>query len=182
MRKTIKQLTEKEIIALLLAREEKGLEALYDKYANNFFALIYGIIKHYDLSEIVLQDTFLKIWNKIDTYSSDKGKFLTWSINIARNTAIDMLRSKNYNQMIKLTELDKAVSYKEKIQIKENLDNMDLKEFVAKLDKKCREIIELVYFKGYTGSEVAKELNIPLGTVKSRIRKGFIDLRYLLKE
>ncbi|MFK8006469.1 MAG: RNA polymerase sigma factor [Saprospiraceae bacterium] len=182
MRKTIKHLTEKEIITLLLAKEEKGLEALYELYGNCLFGLIYNIIKHNDFAEIVLQDTFLKIWNKIDTYSPEKGKFLTWSMNIARNTSIDMLRSKNYNQMIKLTALDEIVSHQEKIQIKENLDNLDLKEFVAKLDKKCREIIELVYFKGYTGSEVAKELNIPLGTVKSRIRKGFIDLRTILKE
>lgn len=182
MRDILKNLSEKEIIALLLAKDEKGLEALYGLYANSLFGLIFNIVKHNDLAEIVLQDTYLKVWNKIDTYSAEKGKFITWLMNIARNTSIDMLRSKNYNQMIRLTQLEEVIRNQEKFEIQENLDNLDLKEFVAKLDEKCRVIVELVYFKGYTGSEVAKELGIPLGTVKSRIRKAFIDLRNTLKE
>ena len=142
--------------------------------------MVHEIVKIDYFSEIVLQNTFLKVWNNIDSYSPDKGRFFTWVLNIARNAAIDMMRSKNYKQSMKMTSLD-SVQYKcSSLGSDVMVENMDIKDIVGKLDNKYRKLIELVYFEGYTHMEVAEELNIPLGTVKSRIRKAFKDLRDIL--
>lgn len=172
--------TEKEILALLLKRDLAGMDMLYDKYSKYIFGLIREVVKKEDVSELVLQDTFLKVWDKIDTFSAEKGRLLTWIMNIARNTAIDMTRSKHYKQTLRLISLDNATP--DEIPASSvKMEHMDLKDIVGKLDKKYRDLIQLVYFKGYTHVEVSEELGIPLGTVKSRIRKAFSELRGILE-
>lgn len=182
MGNTIRHISDQEIVALLQSRDERGIDALYNQYGDYVMGLIFKIIGHNDLSEIVLQDTFLKVWNKIDSFSFEKGRFFSWLMNIARNTAIDMLRSKNYKQMLQLISLESVTNKKESFIMNSRVELLDVRDFVSKLDPKAKVVIELVYFKGYTGSEVANELGIPLGTVKSRIRKGFKDLRSLFAD
>ena len=175
-------LSEQEIVTLLRQRDLRGISALYDQYGNFIFGLIYEVVNLEDLAEIVLQDTFLKVWNKIDSFSFEKGRFLTWLMNVARNTAIDMMRSKNYKQTMRLISLDSVPNDLEKTVLDIRMENIDLRDIVARLDKKYEEVIALVYFKGYTHVEVSDELGLPLGTVKSRIRKAFKDLRGILEE
>lgn len=175
-----KSLTNEEIVALLQGKDIQGIHALYDQYGSYLLGLISEIVKVEYFSEIVLQNTFLKIWNNIDSFSTKKGRFFTWVINIARNSAIDMMRSKNYKQSMRLINLDNVAQKASPIGFDINVENMDIKDIVSKLDTKYRELIEMVYFKGYTHMEVAEELSIPLGTVKSRIRKAFKDLRDIL--
>ncbi len=154
---------------------------MYDKYGEYLFGFITQIVKRDDLAELVLQDTFLKVWNKIESFNIEKGVFITWLISIARNTAIDMIRSKDYKQTIKLLGLENIPTGKEPMVESVLIDYLDVKDTVSKLNEKCSVILKLVYFKGYTCKEVAEELDIPLGTVKSRIRKGFKDLRKLIE-
>ncbi len=168
---------ENEIVALLTEREIRGMDILYDQYGDFIYGLICKIIQYEDLAEIVLQDTFLKVWDKIDTYSLEKGRFLTWMMNIARNTAIDMTRSKNYKQTLKLISLENVSPNTETLDLGVKIEHIDIRDIVSKLDDKYSEIIQLLYFKGYTHAEVAEELNLPLGTVKGRVRKAFKDLR-----
>ncbi len=171
---------DKEIISLIIAQDEQGIEFLYHRYGRYVYGFICQIIKLEDFAEIVLQDTFLKVWNNINSFDAEKGVLLTWMVRIARNTAIDMIRSKNYSQMIRLVSLDNLHSCKKSTTISISVDTIDVRSKVAKLDAKSSVILNLIYFEGYTSSEVAKELNIPLGTVKSRIRKGYKDLRKLI--
>ena len=172
---------ELKIVSLLLERDIKGIDALYDNYSPYLFGIICEIIQMEDMAEHVLQDTFLKVWNKIDTFAFSKGTFLTWMLNIARNTAIDMRRSKNYKQTLKLIHLEKSTASKETKIPGLTVEHLDIKDIVSTLDLKYKELIELVYFNGYTHSEVAKKLNMPLGTVKTRIRKAFQELRIILE-
>ena len=171
---------DKEIVSLIMAKDEKGMDLLYERYNKYIYGFICQIIKQKDIAQIVLQDTFLKVWKNISSFDIDKGVLLTWIVRIARNTAIDMIRSKNYSQMTRLVSLDNVYSSKKSTVRGISIDTMDVRSKVAKLDVKPRVILELIYFEGYTSSEVAKELNIPLGTVKSRIRKGYKDLRKLM--
>ncbi|MEL6865710.1 MAG: RNA polymerase sigma factor [Bacteroidota bacterium] len=182
MKNLPQNLSEQEIVTLLRQRDLRGISALYDQYGNFIFGLIYEVVNLEDLAEIVLQDTFLKVWNKIDSFSFEKGRFLTWLMNVARNTAIDMMRSKNYKQTMRLISLDSVPNDLEKTVLDIRMENIDLRDIVARLDKKYEEVIALVYFKGYTHVEVSDELGLPLGTVKSRIRKAFKDLRGILEE
>ena len=182
MRKTLKNTNEKDIIALMLRKDIRGIELLYERYNAFLYGLIVEIVKFEDLSEIVLQDTFMKIWLKVDQFSIEKGRFSTWIMNIARNTAIDMMRSKNYKQTLKLISLDSIPVGNLHSTIQIQVENIDLQDIVAKLAPKYKSIIDLVYFRGYTQVEVAKELEIPLGTVKSRTKKAFAVLRNILSE
>lgn len=173
--------SQQNIVTLLQHKDIKGIDALYDQYGSYIYGFIIKIVKLDDVAENVLQDTFLKVWNKIDSFNIEKGRFVTWVINIARNTAIDTIRSKHYKQSLKLISLEHApqrIEYSTKIKV----DNLDIKDIVGKLDKKYSEIIHLVYFKGYTHAEASKKLQIPLGTVKSRVRKAFSDLKIILQE
>lgn len=182
MKNRQKNLSDEEIVFLIRDRNIKGINALYDQYGSYLLGLVFEIVKIEYFSEITLQNTFLKVWNNIDSYSSTKGRFFTWVLNIARNSSIDMMRSKIYKQSIKLVSLDGVAQKSNLDGLDVRVENMDLKDIVSKLDVRYREIIEYVYFKGYTHVEVSEELGIPLGTVKSRIRKAFKDLRDILDQ
>ncbi|MEM8908954.1 MAG: RNA polymerase sigma factor [Bacteroidota bacterium] len=171
---------EQEIVVRIRRRDSKGIELLYDHYANFIYGLIHKIVKVDDVADLVLQDTFLKVWEKIDAYDQYKGRFLTWVLNVAKNTAIDMLRSKQYREGSKLTSLDQLPGRPAKTEIR--VDDIGIKEVVNRLDRKYQIIIDLIYFNGFTYAETAKELGIPLGTVKSRVRKAFSELRILLND
>lgn len=166
---------------MLVSKNIKGMEALYDQYGSYIFGLIYEIIRQEDLAESVLQDTFLKVWTKIDSYSSKKGRFLTWMMNIARNTAIDMTRSKNYKQTLKLISLDSVGSESRTTNTDVRMENIDVRDIVFGLDDKYKSVIDLVYFQGFTHAEAAKQLNLPLGTIKSRVRKALSELRKIFE-
>lgn len=171
---------DKEIVSLMIAQDEQGIEILYHSYGVYIYGFICQIIKFEDIAQIVLQDTLLKVWKNINSFDAEKGVLLTWIIRIARNNAIDMIRSKNYTQMTRLVGMENIYSSKKNTVKSISIDTIDVRSKVARLDAKPRVILELIYFEGYTSSEVAKKLNLPLGTVKSRIRKGFKDLRKLI--
>ena len=171
---------EEKIVSLLQDRNVKGIDLLYDHYSKMVYGLIYKIVKSEDVADLVLQDTFLKVWHKIDAYNKYRGRFLTWVLNVAKNTAIDMLRSKQYRESSKLTSLEELPGRPVKTEIQ--VDYIGVKDIINRLDEKYRIIIELIYFSGYTYAEAAEELAIPLGTVKSRVRKAFSELRVLFND
>jgi RNA polymerase sigma-70 factor (ECF subfamily) len=128
-----------------------------------------------------LQEVFVKIWHNFTQYDKTKGKLFTWIINIARNRAIDYTRSKNFKNQQKNLDVDKIVSYIDsKKSTSFNTDKIGLRAMLTGLKPEQRQILDLVYFKGYTQAEVADELNIPLGTVKTRIRMALILLRSIV--
>ncbi len=180
MRERPKLYSDEEIVSMLMGRNMLGITVLYDQYGGYLLGMVSEIVKIDEFSEMTLQNAFLKIWNKIDTYNVTRGRFFTWILNITRNAAIDTIRSKNYKQSIKLIGLDTVSQHPVNIGLDAKVENLDIKDIVLKLDKKYSELIYLIYFKGYTHIEVAEELNIPLGTVKSRVRKAFKDLRDIL--
>jgi len=173
-------MSDEKIISLLLSRKQQGVDLLYDNYGSYLFGVIMKIVKRNDVAELVLQDTFLKVWNKISTFDSEKGIFVTWLISIARNTSIDMMRSKTYKQTLKIQSLQNIPSGKEPLTDNVRIDYIDVRDIVKKLDGKYCEVLELIYFGGFTFKEAAEELNIPLGTVKSRIRKAYMELKKLI--
>lgn len=181
LEKTKMQISEQDLILLLKDQNTEGMEVLYDRYASRIYGIIRRIIPMEDFAENVLNDSLLKIWKNIHQYDSRKGRFLTWMLNIARNTAIDELRSKRYLTTTRTKEIESLTTFPQKASFELKIENIDVKDFVNKLAPKYQKIIELIYFQGYTHAEVSKELELPLGTVKGRVRKAFTDLRILLK-
>ena len=139
------------------------------------------IVRKEEVGEEVLQDVFLKIWDRIGSYEPSKGRLFTWMLNIARNQAIDKTRSKEMSKGRKTDDIDNLVNTIDRQESAElQVEAIGLKEVLTKLPEEQRFVIDLLYLKGYTQSEVAEEFGIPLGTVKTRTRMGMIELRSLL--
>ena len=153
---------------------------LYRAYSPIVFGVICKVVKMEDVAENILQDVFLKVWNNIGQYDTSKGRFLSWLLQIARNAAIDKVRSKAYQQGLKTNSLDNTVKANPAYTTSMNVDHLDVRDKVKTLDSKYRSLIELTYFEGYSHTEAAKELGLPLGTVKGRIRKALKELRKVL--
>lgn len=164
---------------LALSRRERiGAEALYDMYSASLFGIISRVINDTAVAEDVLQETFVKIWNSFSSYSTEKGRLFTWMVNIARNLAIDKLRSKDFKNQSKNQELENNVTFiDEQRSTVYKPELLGIKELVATLKPEQQSILDLVYFKGYTHVEAAEELNIPLGTIKTRLRMAIQELR-----
>ena len=178
MSKQNQNIKEANLVTLLQNKERAALELLYDNYGKALYGVILRIVNNNELAEEVLQNTFQKIWEKADQYDDSKGRLFTWMLNIARNSAIDKTRSREVKQKNKTNTLENHISFIEQsgnLQI--STDAIDLKKFTDKLDENQRAVIDLIYFQGYSQSEAAKELNMPLGTVKSRVRIAIKSLR-----
>lgn len=168
----------KDLVVALSAGDVSAFAPIYQAYSPMVYGLILRIVKDQKEAENLLQEVFIKVWRKIDTYDPEKGTFATWVINITRNTAIDYTKTTYYKQKIKnqqedffvLKENDHPVVY-------QKTDSIGLKRLVEKLTPACREIIEMMYYKGYTQQEIADLLNTPVGTIKTRSRMAIKELR-----
>ena len=177
-----KTMSQEELIPLILKKDERAFTIMYDMYSKSLFSVISNLIKETEDAEDVLQEVFVKIWKSIESYSESKGRFYTWILNIARNTAIDKLRSKGYNNSQKNLSADNFVHLlDDSNKLVNRIDTIGIREFVAKLKPKCIQLIELLFFQGFTQQEASDELAIPLGTVKTQNRNCINDLRTYLK-
>ncbi len=176
-------LTEERLINELLAKSPIGVQALYDKYANALFGVLVKMINNQELAEDLLQQAFIKIWYSFDTYNASKGRLFTWMIAITKNLARDCLRSKSYNQDLTTEPLAFNSDYVERHNsVTFNTDTIGIKMWVDKLKPEHKDIVNLIYYQGYTQKEVAEELKIPLGTVKMRCRAAVCLLRNSFNE
>ena len=171
-------LTEDELVLALRNQEKIAIEALYDMYSSSLYGVISRIIIDTATAEDVLQETFVKIWHSFSSYSTEKGRLFTWMVNIARNLAIDKIRSKDFKNQNKNQELENNVTFiDEQRNTVYKPELLGIKELVQTLKPEQKSILELVYFKGYTHVEAADELGIPLGTIKTRLRMAIQQLR-----
>jgi RNA polymerase sigma factor (sigma-70 family) len=166
------------LISQLQAGNEKAFERLYNLYSQSLYGIIYNIIREEKVSEEVLQDVFLKIWKNASSYDPAKGRFFTWILNIARNASIDRLRSKDFkNRKANLRSENFAEILEAQSNAGGKIDAIGLQKYLDKIGPVCKRLIDLLFFKGFTQKESAEELDIPLGTVKSRNRVCIDKLR-----
>lgn len=168
------------LIKKLKNKDSHSFEYLFKSYHESILGVAFNILKNKELSEEVTQDVFLKVWNNIDSYNSKKGRLFTWMLNITRNAAIDKLRSKDFN----INKLNLGIdNFTYKLQNNDTeepkIDSEGLKNIIGKLKGKCIKIIDYIYFRGYTQKEVSDELEIPLGTIKTRNRSCINELRLM---
>ena len=165
---------EQKLVQQLQDGNDHCIEELYNMYGSVLYGVILKIVQRETIAEDVLQEVFMKIWKNGHQYNESKGKLFTWILNVARNTAIDYTRSADFKNEQKLhsnvSEGDNGIktSFDEKIGVK---------DMVFRLEPKYQEIIDLVYFKGFTHTEAAENLGIPLGTVKTRARQALKELK-----
>jgi len=166
---------EKEIVSLLERGDKKAIQLLYENYADALYGVIKKIISDEDTAQDVLQESFVKIWRYSKKYDASKAKLFTWLYRIAYNAAIDKVRSlKNKTN----SEIQIEVSSVYKITSNElNQDVLDIKEHLNTLDEKYKIVLYALFFEGMTQQEASDELDIPLGTIKSRLKIGLRELK-----
>ena len=168
-------LLEKHIIELLLERNDKAISLLYEHYGDTLYGVALKVVRDEELAQDVLQESFVKIWRKSDTYDATKAKLFTWLFRITRNTAIDKLRSLN-TKSDKEIQMDVSDVYNVGIEsIKPEF--LDVKENLEKIELKYQVVLDALFFQGMTQQEASDELDIPLGTIKSRLKIGLRELK-----
>jgi RNA polymerase sigma-70 factor (ECF subfamily) len=168
-------LLEKHIVELLHERNDKAISLLYEHYGDTLYGGAFKVVRDSELAQDVLQESFVKIWKKSDSYDSSKAKLFTWLFSITRNTAIDKLRSVN-------TKSDKEIQIDVSDVYNLGIDSirpefMDVKENMEKIEHKYHVVLDALFFQGMTQQEASDELNIPLGTIKSRLKIGLRELK-----
>lgn len=174
------QADEQLMVMLLKKKSKDAFAAIYKAYSQSLYICINRIIKDEHLSEDILQEAFVKIWNNIGTYDKNKGRLYTWMRNICHNAAIDQMRSRSYKAKARTSGEDKIDTYNSRNAVNYiKPEIIGVNEIVNKMKPEWRSIVQLIYFNGYTQMETASELNIPLGTVKTRLRGAMSSLKKL---
>lgn len=169
------QFLEAHIVELLKEGDERAMSLIYDNYADTLFGVAYKITKDEALAQDAVQESLVKIWKKSSNYDSKKAKLFTWLFRITRNTAIDKLRSANIRDGREV-QIDVSnvynlgtTSYKP--------EHLDIKGHVGGLDEKYQVVLNALFFEGMTHQEASEALDVPLGTIKSRLKIGLRELR-----
>lgn len=169
------------LIEGLRNRDESALRELYRAYGPALNGVILRIVEDEAIASEALQDVIMKIWEKIEQYDSNKGRLFTWMMQLARNTARDKFKTKEYSQKQKTDQIDQVVPIVEsRNPIESYIEDIGVRKLIDSLRVEERQVIYLVYFKGYTQAEAAKEIPLPLGTVKTRLRMALKNLRKIM--
>ena len=174
--------SEQELVILLQQQNEKAFSYLYDNYSAALLSIVNSIVSEKESANDVLQEVFVNIWRKIGSYDPEKGRLFTWMLNIARNAAIDKIRSKGYKDSLKNQSFPENVDTNTgRTVVAPDVKDVGLKKILSSLKQEQRMLIDLSYFQGYTHEEISQALNIPLGTVKTRIRNALTQLRTMIQ-
>ncbi|MFT6718687.1 MAG: RNA polymerase sigma factor (sigma-70 family) [Sphingobacteriales bacterium] len=171
------KLRESILVRKIKDGSQEAFSELFDRYSDALNGVLYKILNDTEAAEDALQECFMKIWRARESYQSNKGTLFTWMLNIARNTAIDKLRKKKSLSGYKIRSIDDSVGIDRFHKTETPINHIGLKENVGHLPRELKLIIDYVYFQGYTHKEVSEELEMPLGTVKTRVRNALRELR-----
>jgi RNA polymerase sigma-70 factor (ECF subfamily) len=179
----VKQLDDQDLIGLIAQKNEAALGELYDRYHRLIFSIALNIVGRREDAEEITLDVFTRVWEKAGTYRSERAKLSTWLTRMTRNRSIDILRRENVRPMkhsigwAEVTNEPKLDDDGPESAADLAIQKERVQKAIAALPDTQKEVLALAYFKGYSHSEIAGELNLPLGTVKGRIRSGMQKLR-----
>jgi RNA polymerase sigma-70 factor, ECF subfamily len=173
-----------EIIKRLHNRDPDGLAAAYDRYGHTAYALFVRITRDKTVAEDLVQELFLRLWNRSREFDSNRGALGVWILSIARNMAIDYVRSAQHRFSNRLRSMDHleplCFSFNPSGHESRIDDVRTIQEAFAALSADEKRVMELAYFEGFSQSEIAENINEPLGTVKSRMRSALARLRHAI--
>ncbi|MGY2133942.1 RNA polymerase sigma factor [Hymenobacter sp. HD11105] len=178
---SIVPMPEELLVQRLRDREEAAMTLFYDKYSAALYGVILRIVKKEEIAEDVLQESLVKIWHSFHSYDASKGRLFTWVVNVCRNLAIDKIRSRQYRVGSRTQPLEDSAALRQAAPTGFQPDHIGIQEITTKLVPEQKQVIDLLYFGGFTQSEVAEELNLPLGTVKTRARAAIKVLAKLIR-
>jgi RNA polymerase sigma-70 factor (ECF subfamily) len=172
-----------ELLASIQRREMRALETLYDRHRIVAYSLALRMLGSPADAEEVVQESFLNVWRAAETYRSGRGAVRSWLLSIVHHRAIDRLRGRQSRPVPVVLEEgmdlpDRADVWEE---VADRLTGQEVRAALQQLPAEQREAIELAYFKGYTQTQIAHIMTVPVGTVKGRMRLGLHKLRSLLE-
>lgn len=180
--------TDISLLERISRRDSSALSELYDKHSTLLYSIIMRILKEKEETEDVLQEVFVNVWERADMYDDQLGNPGAWLARIARNRAVDRLRSKNYRTRSKESDIDQHHDYftadaSSNPEHRAILSSQQEEILIAltSLSKDQKDLIEFAYFRGFTQSELAAHFKLPLGTVKTRMRTAMSILRQKLR-
>ena len=173
--------------ALLLGIQQQdigALEEFFDRYHGIALAVAYRVLRSKELAEDAVQEAFLGVWRRPSTFNPEKGAAKTWLLTVVRHRAIDITRGRSFSQETQsLDERAYALASPDVwAQVDNGFERERILNAMAQLPKEQRDAIDLAYFSGFTYQEVAQKTQVPLGTVKGRMRLGIQKLRNMLAD
>lgn len=182
-----RELDDEELMQRLVYRDLTAFRTLYTRYGNLVYSTALRVVRDAHIAEDMVQEIFLRIWRKPESYTATRGKFATWLTSVTRNRAVDEVRSRNRryrHETASPEEQERELPGPETDEPGLRAELSDQRRLIrtalAQLPPEQRQTIELAYFGGLTQQEIAEQLNQPLGTVKTRIRLGMQKLRTAL--
>ncbi|MGI9353770.1 MAG: sigma-70 family RNA polymerase sigma factor [Rhizobiaceae bacterium] len=178
-----RETTLESLLAATAKGDREAFHELYQHSSGKLFGVLLRILKNRQMAEDALQDVYLKIWQKADAYSADKGKPISWMATIARNRAIDIVRASRPHQTVDEPG-DEEEIFQLGGQAAEGVDVGELESLrfcLGEMKKDDRRYVILAYYEGFSRDELAERFEIPVGTIKTRLRRGLIALRACLE-
>ena len=180
-------LDDEELMQRLLYRDLRAFRALFDRYGNLVYSAALRVVRDAQIAEDMVQEIFLRIWRKPESYVAQRGRFVTWLTSVTRNRAVDEIRSRGRrfrHETASPEEQERELPAPDTNDPALTVELADQRRLIlaalAQIPQEQRQIIELAYFGGFTQQEIAQRLSQPLGTVKTRIRLGMQKLRVAL--
>lgn len=175
-----------ELARRLKARDPHAMAELYDRYGRLAYSLIFRVVRNAAVAEDLVQETFLRVWNRVQSFDQQRGALGPWILTVARNRAIDYLRSVDGRMSSAALELDRLENPGLFCDFEDSALAIDrvrrLKTAFEKLNPQQRMVIELAYYEGLSQTEMANRMKQPLGTVKTWVRGALKILRDDLAE
>lgn len=172
---------EAEMVRRLQARDPNAMADLYDRYGRPVYALILRTVRNAAAAEDLVQETFLRVWNRVQAFDPEKGSLGPWVLAVARNRAIDYLRSVDGRMAQSVFDLERMEQPSQFTDFENEILNVDrvraLKEAFGRLTPNQRIVLELAYYEGLSQTEMAARMKQPLGTVKTWVRTALRTLR-----
>ncbi|HVD25632.1 MAG TPA: sigma-70 family RNA polymerase sigma factor [Gaiellaceae bacterium] len=174
--------SDEEVLAAIAGGDDQGLAELYDRYGRLAYGLAYRVLHDQALAEDAVQDAFLAIWRSADGYRRERAKPSTWILTLVHRRAVDLVRREDLRRAEQLDETPEAAatSVPEEADLREK--RTAVQAALRELPQDQRQALELAYYGGFTQSELAEQLGVPLGTIKSRMFAGLTRLRELVPE
>ena len=183
---TLSRTEDQSLIDRLQKRDPQAMVELYDRYGKLIFSIILRAVRITPTAEDLTQETFLRVWNKIHTFSNDRGNLQGWLVTVARNRAFDYLRSQQSSVSLassNLDDLEKAGHFYCELDQSDRIAKQNaVTQALNLLPEEQREVIHLTHYEGMTQTEIAERLGKPLGTVKGLVRGALKKLKNAMSE
>ena len=182
------QLSDEVLLSAVARGAVWAMEILYERYSRILYSLAYHMVADHQIAEDLSQDAFLAVWRRATSYSPQSGAARSWIVSIMHHRTIDYLRSVRRRSVLKEAtweevERDERTAFPDAWdEAWQNIQSAKIREALMKLPIEQRMVIELAYFQGWTHSEIAEGCQIPLGTVKARMRLGLTRLKRVVEE